>query len=278
MPDLNPHLSHQKLLLFADGELPAAEARDAQAHLVSCWTCRARKNEIDRTIDEFIRTKSSAVPPLPAADGPRALLRLRLKEFAASSNPTLWERVAVNLRRRSLAAAWSAGLLTIALMACYFLYAPRPRIANLAMRSVPDPQLTPGTALPLTRDDVCAGGMVEVARVVPGEVAKQVFAAYGITAPEPRAYEVDYLITPALGGSDNIRNFWPQPYSRTVWNAHIKDALEDHLQQLVCGGHLDLATAQRDMAADWISAYKKYFQTQSPLPEHASFTKDRPWE
>ena len=44
-----------------------------------------------------------------------------------------------------------------------------------------------------------------------------------------------YLITPALGGSDNVRDFWPQSYKETVWNAHIKDALEDHLHSLVCG-------------------------------------------
>jgi hypothetical protein len=120
--------------------------------------------------------------------------------------------------------------------------------------------------------------MVETARVVPVDVAKRVFAAYGVDTPEPRAYEVDYLITPALGGSDNIRNFWPQPYKNTVWNAHIKDALEDYLQELVCAGQLELATAQHEIAVDWISAYKKYFHTEAPLPEHASFLKDRPWE
>ena len=36
-------------------------------------------------------------------------------------------------------------------------------------------------------------------------------------------------------------------------------------QRLVCAGTLPLATAQRDMAADWIAAYKKYFRTDRPL-------------
>ena len=152
------------------------------------------------------------------------------------------------------------------------------RAAYAKARSIPDPQLTPGATLPLTRADVCSDGMIDAARVVPANVAKEVFAAYGIDHPEPRAYEVDYLITPALGGSDNIRNFWPQPYKNTIWNAHIKDALEDHLRRLICEGQLDLATAQHEIAVDWISAYKKYFQTNVPLPEHSSFLKDRPWE
>jgi hypothetical protein len=152
------------------------------------------------------------------------------------------------------------------------------RAPELRIRSVPDPELTPGVTLPLTRDDVCAVGMVVTVRVVPVDVANRVFAAYGVDAPEPRAYEVDYLITPGLGGSDNIRNFWPQPYKNTVWNAHIKDALEDHLRELVCAGQLELATAQHEIAVDWIAAYKKYFHTEAPLPKHASFLKDRPWE
>jgi len=43
--------------------------------------------------------------------------------------------------------------------------------------------------------------------------------------PRPDAYEVDYLITPELGGATDIRNLWP--YGDTVWNAHVKDQLED---------------------------------------------------
>jgi hypothetical protein len=146
------------------------------------------------------------------------------------------------------------------------------------VRSIPDPRITPGATLPVTREDVCGEGAVEGVRIVPAAVARQVFRSYGIDAPQPRAYEVDYLITPALGGSDNIRNFWPQPYGNTIWNAHTKDALEDHLRGLVCAGQVGLATAQQDIARDWIAAYKKYFRTERPLPEHFAFLKDRPWE
>jgi hypothetical protein len=41
--------------------------------------------------------------------------------------------------------------------------------------------------------------------------------------------------------------------------------LEDHLRNLVCDGQLDLATAQREIATNWIEAYKKYFHTDRPL-------------
>jgi hypothetical protein len=102
-------------------------------------------------------------------------------------------------------------------------------------------------------------------KAVPVALRRQVFAEYGINAAEPRAYEVDYLITPALGGADDIHNLWPQSYSNTVWNAQVKDALEDQLHQMVCEGNLDLATAQREIAVNWIEAYKKYFHTDKPL-------------
>ena len=78
-------------------------------------------------------------------------------------------------------------------------------------------------------------------------------------------YEVDYLIAPGLGGAEDIHNLWPEPYTSRAWNAHIKDTLEERLHQLVCDGELDLPTAQRDIATDWIVAYKKYFHTDRPL-------------
>jgi hypothetical protein len=77
-------------------------------------------------------------------------------------------------------------------------------------------------------------------------------------------YELDYLITPSLGGADNIQNLWPQPYSAR-WNARAKDQLENHLHELVCQGQIQLATAQNEIASNWIAAYKRYFNTDKPL-------------
>jgi hypothetical protein len=74
------------------------------------------------------------------------------------------------------------------------------------------------------------------------------------------------LITPALGGADDIRNLWPHSYADTEWNAKVKDALEDKLRDLVCQGQVDLSMAQREIAGNWIEAYKKYFHTDHPVP------------
>jgi hypothetical protein len=132
---------------------------------------------------------------------------------------------------------------------------------------VPDARLTPGAAVLMNRRQVCSE-VTANNKAVPVALQRKVFEEYGIAGAEPRAYEVDYLITPALGGADDIHNLWPHSYSATVWNAQVKDALEDRLREMVCNGSLDLAEAQREIAGNWIAAYRKYFQTDRPLPEH----------
>ena len=259
----NRHLSDEELLWAIDDEVPAGRAAGVQAHLADCGSCRVRRDEIVRAIGNFSRLNED-VALTPAHPG-RALLRARMEELEAGPGGPA----------RTWGFALLLGALAASVMAILFVW---PREGNIEARLVPDPRLTPGATLPLTREQVCAVNVEDNVREISSDVAMAVFAAYGIHEPRPRAYEMDYLISPALGGSDNYRNFWPQSYRNTVWNAHVKDALEDHLHRLVCSGELDLATAQRDIARDWIAAYKKYFRTDSPLEEHARFLLDRPWE
>jgi hypothetical protein len=141
----------------------------------------------------------------------------------------------------------------------------------------PNRQLTPGATLPLTKADVCRKPLEVHTHPVQASLGKQVFEQYGIRNPEPRHYELDYLIDPELGGADDARNLWPQPYS-ALWNANVKDALEDHLRELVCTNRISLEQAQRDISTDWIWAYKRYFHTDQPLSIHLAFRKDQPWE
>jgi hypothetical protein len=238
--------------------------------------------ELEGAIADFVNAHHCSHETLPPADGARALLKLRMRELSAAVPPrgVSWRLLPTGVGYSPVKLACALLLFLAVLIA--FLHPRRP-IGNAdppfaEARTIPDRRLTPGATLPVTKEEICATGAAHTVKMVSEPVAQQVFAAYGIHQPPPRAYELDYLITPALGGDNNIRNFWPQPYQATVWNAHFKDALEDHLHRLVCEGKLDLATAQRDISQHWIAAYKKYFQTGQPLAEHSAYLKDQPWE
>jgi hypothetical protein len=258
------HLSDQELLLAADGELSARATSRVQSHLEACWVCRTRQQELQRAIGEFVREYGrNPDVQIPPADGPRALLKAQLAVLAGAQR-TSW----LNFRRAAdWKFSWVLGPVLCGLVAIAFVLSEpwKPRHVSRAVAvAVPNPNLTPGATVLVDRGDVCQESNTKN-KVVPVALQRKVFEEYGISGADPRAYEVDYLVTPALGGADDIHNLWPHSYSATVWNASVKDALEDRLREMVCDGQLDLVTAQREIATNWIAAYKKYFNTDRPL-------------
>ena len=139
-------------------------------------------------------------------------------------------------------------------------------IAN-GLPQKPNHALTPGTINPaVTREILCVTNYVEgkdpqgkSVRNVSKSRKKQVFAEYHVD-PASSKFEVDHLISLELGGSNDIKNLWPQSYTTQPYNAYMKDKLENKLRKLICSGELDLAKAQKEIAADWIVAYNKYVQ------------------
>ena len=250
------HCSDELLLKSLDGALSASEAVKLDQHLADCWTCRARCLELESAITGFVRLHQSQ--PLPPLEGARALLRARLSQ--ASTEPSFAGHFS-SWQTWATAAAIMAVLVGGALLEWRGFATRNTELAVV----VPNPSLTPGAAILTDERQVCRESNTKN-REVPSALRRRVFEEYGIVRAEPRAYEVDYLITPALGGADDIHNLWPQSSRSTPWNAGVKDALEDHLRELVCQGKVDLATAQQEIAGNWIGAYKKYFTTEQPLP------------
>ncbi|MBM3784941.1 MAG: hypothetical protein FJW30_11310 [Acidobacteria bacterium] len=216
------------------------------SHLNDEQIVLAMDNELDAESARHLRTCS-------VCSARRLRLERAMATYAASRRPSR---------------AW--WLTVPAAAAAIFLVWPS-RAAYL-----PDSALTPGVARAASAAEVCAlpDGEFQATQ----EQARRVFAAYRINRPKPRQYEVDYLITPALGGAADIANLWPQPYEEGVWTARVKDALEDYLRGQVCTGRMELTTAQKEIAANWVEAYQRHFRTARPLTEHALFMKDRPWE
>jgi hypothetical protein len=79
-------------------------------------------------------------------------------------------------------------------------------------------------------------------------------AAYGDAGPL-HDYEYDHLVPLELGGAANDpRNLWPEPGA----SPNPKDELENRLSEMVCAGNLSLATAQREIAGDWVATYHRF--------------------
>ena len=249
------HPSDEDLLLALDGELPALRRARIRLHLDACWTCRTRLRDIENTVDGFTRAYHREFGEVPPAEGPRALLKARLGEFDNSRQS--WWRTEWSLAVASFA---------IVILAAFAGIHAFGRLTHPSRaRATPLASLTPGAFRTVSNDEVCAAARPEDSGIVPDSLKREVFIEYGMGNVKQEAFEVDYLVTPELGGARDIRNLWPQPYGSVVWNAHVKDALENRLHEMVCSGEIDLATAQRDLSNDWISAYKKYFHRESPL-------------
>ena len=280
MLDQDRHLSDQELLLAADGELPARRAAQIREHLASCWGCRTRMGEIESTIADFVRDHHHNLDPrLPSAAGPRALLKARLAELARSSRPTFWQRLP-RFAASGFTLAYVSALFVVALAGgwAYERFVVRGSLSaaiHVDPVAVPKPNLTPGAVRPVTVTDVCSVQSDVEDRSIPVPVQQRVFQEYGIPNARPADYEVDYLITPELGGATDIRNLWPEPHSSTAWNSYVKDDLENRLHQLVCQGKVPLPVAQHDIATNWISAYKKYFHTNRPVTRQTQFDTGR---
>jgi len=143
--------------------------------------------------------------------------------------------------------------------------APKPRRAgtrshharpNVPAADLPRHGLTPGVAFAVSRTRVCTPGYASSVRDVSDAEKQAVYDRYGVTWV-PYQHEVDHLISLELGGSNAIRNLWPEPYAGR-WGARTKDVLENRLHELVCDGRLSLASAQRQEAQDWVAAYRRY--------------------
>lgn len=78
--------------------------------------------------------------------------------------------------------------------------------------ALPDRALTPGDALAgVTVEQLRQPGYSRHARHISVELRRQVLAEYGIAWEERRDYELDHLVSLSIGGSNDIKNLWPEP-------------------------------------------------------------------
>ena len=252
------HLSDEELVLASGNEL-GERAEGAQRHLDFCARCRERAAEFEALFAELAHAETNSLESqLPAAAGARAMLRARISEMSYRTDSTF---SCSPLSRRFL--TYALGMATIAILAAVTAFVAHRGSAGVVAESSariirPNRTLTPGIAHQVSLDKVCSMSHEEVVKQVSPAERQKVFEEYGIPLDQADKYEVDYLVTPGLGGDDDIRNLWPEPYNAASWSARVKDVLEERLHEMVCLHQLDLTEAQRAIATDWIAAYEKY--------------------
>jgi hypothetical protein len=132
----------------------------------------------------------------------------------------------------------------------------------LAFEVRPDPNLTGGSVRLDGHDLGTVCGPKERRHPLPHALRDEILRRYRLPTGTHPDYEIDHLIPWCLGGSDDPSNLWPQPRRNIdpTWNAEAKDRLERFMCDMVCNGQLDLGTAQKAVAEDWIATYHKYYE------------------
>jgi hypothetical protein len=130
---------------------------------------------------------------------------------------------------------------------------------------LPDPKLTPGATDPhVTQTNihqtVCVSGYTKTVRDVTEEEKKQVMERYGFPLSDLHLVEIDHYFSLEIGGSNDVKNLWPQYYlpapgQKNYLGARRKDVVEDSLKRAVCSGKMTLVEAQEAIKT-WPEAYR----------------------
>jgi hypothetical protein len=225
------HIRDEDLLCLIDNELASSEGEAVRDHVARCPDCAARLD--------------------------------RLRRFSADASAAY--RVGARfIRTARLGVAIVATVLALCFLEAARVAPGTPLLASLRIADLPVSSLTPGVTRPVTSAELCRAGSERVTPSVPASIKRAVLREYGAGYIADEDFELDYLITPELGGAMDAQNLWPERYASKTWNARAKDDLEHLLRRLVCSGNLPLQSAQRDIAGNWIAAYKRYFHTDRP--------------
>jgi hypothetical protein len=141
------------------------------------------------------------------------------------------------------------------------LLAARSLDSGCARGPLPDHRCSPGAvSSKLTKARICSADFrTGPIRNVPQALKFAVERAYGMRARRyGRALEIDHIVSLELGGSNDVANLFPEP-GRGIATYHDKDRLENRLHDLVCAGKVPLRTAQRAIASDWTTLYRRVF-------------------
>ena len=131
-----------------------------------------------------------------------------------------------------------------------------PASCHTGAGPTPDPTCTPGAIDPAVTQQniattICRSNYTTTVRPSTSQTDKvkaEMYKAYGIKSGTTS--ELDHLVSLELGGSNDVKNLWPEVGSLP----NPKDKVENDLHRAVCSGKVTLAAAQQAIATDWLTA------------------------
>ncbi len=144
------HPGEERLLRFADGELPPRQSAEVRAHLEACWECRAELDTLQTAVAECIHYRKSVLqahlPPPPSAPWPDLTARFRAidAEIAAESSwlRTFWDALAAP---KFWVPAVALGLLMTLVVVPWLQVTPTVQAAELLRKAVAAAESKPRT-------------------------------------------------------------------------------------------------------------------------------------
>jgi hypothetical protein len=259
------HLSQTELIRFLDDEMLPDEREAAVSHMDSCAACIQALKETDDLLQELMSGEFSEDRSSSDVSTARALLKAKLIQPEDAIPERLLDRIRTRWENKWLSDS-IYGMAAAASVVILFFGVPRWNRSIVEVAEyLPNHALTPGMTRPVDVGAMCSTDDDDLDPTVPFSLQRTVFREYGISIDHSQKdFQVDYLISPQLGGTDDVRNLWPQAYTETKWNARAKDDLERHLYHMVCEKKISLSQAQHEIATNWIAAYQKYFRTSEP--------------
>src|ERR1019366_5219447 len=205
----------ETLLRAVDGELSPRERALFARHLAVCDACRGRLWQMACAAADASRAclEERGAPPL-AADPLRARLSARMAQLSAARDRSWRFRVAECVARWPYAVPVAAACALLVIAVCLLGSQADPQQPNRFFAAIepearPIRSLTPGAVAPVTVADLCAGRGPAHERI-PTPVRQAILHDYRMDDVPADEYELDYLITPELGGSTDRRNLWPE--------------------------------------------------------------------
>ncbi len=134
------HVESEQLLRYADGELPAREAREVRAHLEACWQCRTELEHLQETVGECVRYRALLAEHLPPPPAPWMNIYRRFEQMdARPARPPLMVRLCAAAAGAGVA-RWAPAAVALTLVCALVVYewrnAPSVQAAVLLRKAV----------------------------------------------------------------------------------------------------------------------------------------------